>query len=88
LTWRLEFSARAQKELDRIPDRDHSRILFKLWELKSDPRPPGCLKLVNTPYWRLRQGNWRAIYEINDDVCRILVVRVLRRSESSYDSLH
>jgi len=49
-----------------------------------DPRPPGTAKLTGTDYWRLRIGELRLIYVIDDEEALVVVLRVARRSESTY----
>jgi mRNA interferase RelE/StbE len=88
LTWRLELTAAAQRELDRAPSSERTKILFKLWELKENPRLHGSKKLAGTAYWRVRQGNWRMIYAIDAGAGLVIVARVARRNERTYDGLH
>jgi mRNA interferase RelE/StbE len=52
--------------------------------LAIDPRPPGSTKLAGTDFWRLRVGDLRVIYVLEDDGQLIVVLRVARRSESTY----
>ena len=87
MTWRLELSAKAQKELDHVPEPDRAKILFRLWDLKTDPNPRGCVKITGSHYWRLRQGNWRAIYLIDPESHQVLIARVVRRNERTYEGL-
>jgi mRNA-degrading endonuclease RelE of RelBE toxin-antitoxin system len=49
-----------------------------------DPRPPGTVKLTGTEFWRLRVGDLRVIYLIDDPASLVIVPRVARRSESTY----
>ena len=49
-----------------------------------EPRPPGATKLVETEFWRLRVGALRVIYAIDDVGTLVIVLRVARRSESTY----
>jgi mRNA interferase RelE/StbE len=87
LTWRVELTAAAQRTLDRAPSSERTKILFKLWELKENPHPPESKKLSGSEYWRVRQGNWRMIYAIDDTAATVVVVRVARRNERTYDDL-
>jgi mRNA interferase RelE/StbE len=52
-----------------------------------EPRPPGSAKLVGSDFWRLRVGDLRVIYAIDDDARLVVVLRVARRSESTYRRL-
>jgi len=49
--------------------------------LAQDPRPPACRRLVGSEYWRVRIGDHRVIYQINDDVLVVVVVTVGHRRE-------
>lgn len=88
MTWRVELTVAAQRALDRASVSERTKILFKLWELKENPRPHGSKKLAGSAYWRVRQGNWRMIYAIDDGAGLVIVARVARRNERTYDGLH
>jgi mRNA interferase RelE/StbE len=57
---------RAQKQLGELPLRDYDRVKASISALGNIPRPHGCLKLTSRPGWRIRIGNYRVIYEIDD----------------------
>ncbi len=71
----------AQKELDRLPDEIANRILARLAELETNPRPADVKKLKGRDAWRIRVGDYRVIYEIHDRVLRIIVITVGHRRE-------
>jgi mRNA interferase RelE/StbE len=75
---------RAQRELDRVPEPDFSRVAAALLQLEDNPRPPGCRKLRGMDGWRIRVGNWRVIYHINDSQHLVTIVTVKRRREDTY----
>jgi mRNA interferase RelE/StbE len=80
--YRLDYEPKARKQLRAIRDR---RLLVALEReiaaLADDPRPPGCLKLVgHKDYWRVRVGDWRIVYRIEDGRLVVIVVRVAPRS--------
>ena len=52
--------------------------------LAMEPRPHGSVKLTGTEFWRLRVGDLRVIYLIDDAASLVIVLRVARRSESTY----
>ena len=64
---------RAQKELAELPKIDFERLRDALMALAMDPRPTRCKKLVGRDGWRIRTGNYRAIYEI-DDAKRVITI--------------
>ena len=78
--YRLLFKRSITKDLRSIPKKDVSRILNRIKALADDPRPPGCEKLSARELYRIRQGNYRILYEIHDDVLVIVVVKVGSRS--------
>jgi mRNA interferase RelE/StbE len=78
ITW-SDSATRQLKKLDRTVAR---RIFDKVGELQDDPLPH-IRKLVNSPYYRLRVGDYRVILDIQREVLRILVLKVGHR-ESIY----
>ena len=70
-----------QKELDRLPDEITNRILARLSALETIPRPADVKKLKGRDAWRIRVGDYRVIYEINDRVSQIIVITVGHRRE-------
>jgi mRNA interferase RelE/StbE len=71
----------AQKQLNKLPNTIASRIEDKLLELEDDPRPPGCKKLRGRDAWRIRIGDYRAIYEIHDGKLIVTVITIGHRRE-------
>lgn len=82
MSYSLEFRPAALKELKKLP-RSVSDQLHEVFEqLKHNPRPPGCLKMKgNSGHWRIRSGNYRVIYEIQDSRLLVLIVDVGHRSD-------
>ena len=78
---RLLIKPAAAKELEAIPRKDRLRLVTRLKQLSSDPRPPGCEKLSGHDLYRIRQGNYRILYSIEDDALMILVIRIGHRRE-------
>ena len=70
-----------QKELDRLSPEVAGRILRRLGELEANPRPSDVKKLKGRDAWRIRVGEYRAIYEIRDRVRQIVVITVGHRRE-------
>jgi mRNA interferase RelE/StbE len=72
----------AEKELQRLPRALVTRIVPRLEQLAAEPRPPGCKKLRGGDNeWRIRIGDYRVVYEIDDDARAVDVTRIAHRSE-------
>lgn len=80
-SYRLVIKPPAAKEIEALPKQDRRRIVAKILSLSRDPRPLGCEKLSGHDQYRLRQGNYRILYEIRDLVLVVVVVKVGHRRE-------
>jgi mRNA interferase RelE/StbE len=67
MTYKISILRKAQKQLAKIPTSDYKKVKQAILNLTHDPRPPGSKKLKGRPGWRIRQGDYRVIYEIQDD---------------------
>jgi len=79
-------SRRVQRELDSLQEADYQRVAARLRVLANDPRPQGCEKLYNDIY-RVRVGNIRIIYFVDEGNRRIEVGGIRRRSERTYQGI-
>jgi mRNA interferase RelE/StbE len=78
----LEIKQSAQKELDALDDPPFARIDRKILALSDNPRPSGCKKLRGyKDLWRIRVGDWRVVYIINDDTKIVAVTRIAHRRD-------
>ncbi len=83
--FQVEFSKRAQKEFRKIDTRYIPKIYASIENLQTDPRPIGCKKLSGSEYtYRIRIGDYRVIYEIEDGQLIVLIVKI-RHRQSAYD---
>lgn len=82
--YRVDLSPAAQRQLKRLPPGDAARLRGPILALGIHPRPPGATKLVDADLWRLRVSDLRVLYSIEDAERLVVVLRVARRSESSY----
>jgi mRNA interferase RelE/StbE len=81
--YRVLIKKSATKEIEAIAGKkDRARIAARISALAEDPRPPGVEKLSGTTEkYRIRQGDYRIVYEIHDDVLLVYVVRVADRKD-------
>jgi mRNA interferase RelE/StbE len=78
----VELKSSARKELERLPANLVQRIFPKLEALASDPRPAGCKKLKGGQHdWRIRVGDYRVVYAIDDEKLLVSVTRIRHRSD-------
>ncbi len=71
----------AQKQLTKLPDSTAGRIENKMLNLEKNPRPPGCKKLKGRDAYRIRIGDYRVIYEINDGRLIVTIITIGNRKE-------
>ncbi len=79
--YEIVFRKSVRKDLDPIPKRDVQRILAGIAELANDPRPPQSRKLSGSEKYRWRCGAYRVLYEIQDRILVVCVVKVGHRRE-------
>ena len=79
--YRITFKKSVAKDLRVIPKKDITKILSKIDTLAVNPRGEGCIKLSGQENYRVRQGLYRIVYEIKDDVLVVNVVKVANRSQ-------
>jgi mRNA interferase RelE/StbE len=80
-SYRVLIKPSAVKELESIPKKDRQRIVTKIQTLSDNPRPLGCQKLSGQERFRVRQGNYRIVYEIQDKELIVFVVKFGDRKE-------
>ena len=82
MSYRVEYSAAASKYLRDLRD---AKLLRRFEQtiggLQDNPRPVGGTKLTGLPYWRIRVGDYRVVYRIQDDVLLVLVIEIGHRRE-------
>jgi mRNA interferase RelE/StbE len=72
----------AEKEIAGLTARLRRLVIARIQVLAHDPRPPGCQKLTGEEKHRIRQGDWRVVYVIEDAIVTVTVVRVAHHSWS------
>ena len=83
-SWRVELAPAAQRQLRKLPPDETARARGPILALARDPRQPGAGPLVASSFWRLRAGDLRIVYAIDDAARTVVILRVARRSESTY----
>jgi mRNA interferase RelE/StbE len=82
VAYRIEVTPRARKDLKALPKRERQRVAEQIDALKADPRPTGCKKLKGREdFYRIRVGSYRVVYQIENEILLILIVRVGDRKE-------
>lgn len=79
-SYELLFKKSVAKDLRGIPNKDVGRILKRIEALRDDPRGEGCVKLSAQERYRVRQGTYRIVYEIQENELIVMVVKVGHRS--------
>ena len=81
MSYRIFILRRAQKELSNITGEDYLRIKEAILSLSNNLRPKGCSKLTGRDGWRIRIGNYRVIYEINDREKSLTILHIGHRKD-------
>jgi len=80
-SYKIVIKKSAAKEIERIAKNDRIRIIEKIKSLAQNPHPTGSKKLSGQEKYRMRQGNYRILYQIIDDELIINVVKVGHRQD-------
>ena len=81
MNYKVEFTTRAIKDLRSLPRVYQSKIIDKSEALSKDPYPQGCIKLkgVKEEFWRIRVGDYRILYQVDDSVKIVDIRRIGHR---------
>lgn len=80
--YQVEFASRAQRMFRNLTADVQRRLDPAIQALSQDPRPPGCKKLSGEEFlWRIRVGDYRIVYQIQDNELLVLVVKVGHRRD-------
>lgn len=83
MSYGLKIKATAEKQMKRLPVNVFDLVTQHIRALRAEPRPPGVKKLVGGLGWRLRVGDYRVIYTIDDENAVVTVIAVKPR-QSAY----
>lgn len=81
VTYSLFLKRTAEKELRSLSSKDLNKVLDKLRNLSVQPRPPGSEKMVGDDRYRIRQGDWRILYSVDDHDKTVMVFKLGHRRE-------
>ena len=79
--YKIYIKPSAKKELESLPKNELVKIVAKIQDLASVPRPQGCEKLSGEEKYRMRQGNYLIVYSIEDDKLIVYVVKIGHRRD-------
>ena len=82
--YKIYFRESVEKDfspIPTIPKKDIQKILRRIEALGKDPRPSGCEKLTGQERHRVRQGRYRIVYSIQDEVLTVWIVKVGHRKD-------
>lgn len=79
--YKVVYKSSISKDLRLIPEIDRDRIIVRVEALAINPRPPGCEKLTTQSRYRIRQGDYRIIYEIHDDKLIVWIIKIAHRRD-------
>ena len=81
MSYTVRLKPRAERELDRLPIAVARRLWERLLALERDPRPRGAAKLEGVEGYRIRIGDYRVVYLVDDDQLVVDVARIAHRRE-------
>lgn len=81
MSYAVDIHAPAKKSLSRLPDHIQTRIARSMLALAEIPRPTGVVKLSNRDAWRIRVGDYRVIYTIDDARKEVVIYAIGHRRE-------
>ena len=84
--YRVRFRSRSvRKELDALDDETYLRIVAVIYYLRENPRPAGVKRLIGHEAYRIRIGDYRVLYTVDDRLKEVRVEAVRKRDERTYD---
>jgi len=80
-SYRVLVKRSAVKELESLPRKDRRRVARRIQGLAAEPRPAGCEKLSGQEKFRLRQGDFRILYSVDDTELTVTIVKIGHRRD-------
>lgn len=87
MAYKVEIHTAAQKQMLSLPKKAQVKVALSIDRLGNTPRPPRVKKLADSSLWRLRVGQYRIVYAVDDEAQLVTIVRVARRREDTYKGL-
>ena len=81
-SYRIVLRKSAAKEIEKLDQKNISRVIGKIQALSVDPRPPGCKRLSGEEKFRIRAGAYRILYQIVDHELIVTIVRARHRRDA------
>lgn len=81
MTYNIQMLPAAARAIRKLPPEALRRVQATIELLAEDPRPPAAKRLTGRPEWRVRTGDYRVLYRIQDDVLTVVVVHAGHRRE-------
>jgi len=81
VTWTVELESRARREYLKLDRTVREAITDVIDDLATEPRPPGCKRLVGRDGYRIRSGDWRILYTVTDASKLIRIFRIGHRRD-------
>jgi mRNA interferase RelE/StbE len=79
--YEIVFKRKVRSAVARLPENAHERVSCAIDSLAENPRPTGCRRLRDREDWRIRVGNYRVIYGIDDDRQIVEILKVAHRRD-------
>ena len=79
--YKIRVKKSAEKELGKIPKKELLKIIDKIKSLSDDPHPAGSIRLTNQEKYRVRVGNYRILYKVEDNILTVFVVKIGHRKD-------
>jgi mRNA interferase RelE/StbE len=80
-SYNLVTKKSAERELRAIPKQDLRRVVMRIQGLAHQPRPTGCEKLSGQERYRIRQGDYRIVYAVDDEQRTVEIVKIGHRRD-------
>jgi len=80
--YKIKIIPQAQKDLNQLHDKIFNSIKDEILALAVNPRPYGSVKLTNENGYRIRIGDYRALYRVNDELKEVFICRVKHRKDA------